>query len=112
MPPWLGEYARQEWDRVAPDVLHMNIARRVDSTALAAYCLAAARLRRANEIIEASSLLLREPVRKNPAVAMERDASYELKQWAREFGFTPSARSALPAAPVAVEADDAARILR
>ena len=109
-PSWLGEYAREEWDRVAPDIERMGMAKRVDSSALAAYCLAVARLRKANEVIERSAILLVDPIRKNPAVGMARDASHELVRWAREFGFTPSARSAIHK-PKEPDQSSASRIL-
>lgn len=34
-------------------------------------------------------------MRKNPAVAQARDASFEVRVWARELGLTPSSRSPL-----------------
>lgn len=97
-PDWLSPYASHEWDRVADDLVHMKIAKRVDSATLAAYCESVSRFRRATEIVEKSGPLLvgkTGDVRKNPAVAQARDASGDMLRWAREFGFTPSARQPL-----------------
>ena len=95
-PGWMSALAREEWDRIAPDLVVMGTAKAVDATALAAYCEAVARLRVAAELVARSGPLLigREgQAVKNPAVAQARDASYEVRMWAREFGFTPSART-------------------
>jgi P27 family predicted phage terminase small subunit len=108
-PGWLSALAAEEWDRIAPDLHAMGTVRAVDATALACYCEAVARLRIATRIVgESGPLLMGDDghVRKNPAVSQARDASYEVRMWAREFGLTPSARSPLrvevgPAAVVA-----------
>jgi P27 family predicted phage terminase small subunit len=96
MPAWLSDLAAEEWHRIAPDLVVMGTAKAVDATALGAYCEAVARLRVAAELVAKSGPLLigREgQAVKNPAVAQARDASYEVRMWAREFGFTPSARA-------------------
>jgi P27 family predicted phage terminase small subunit len=97
-PAWLSPLAAEEWDRVAPDLARMGTAKAIDATGLAAYCEAVARFRAASDL-EAH----RQPIiidrdgrpRMNPAVRVARDASYEMRVWAREFGLTPSARSPL-----------------
>jgi P27 family predicted phage terminase small subunit len=97
-PPWLSELAAEEWERIALDLAAMGTVKAVDGTALAAYCEAVGRLRIATRLVAESGPLLVDDdghVRKNPAVAQARDASYEVRMWAREFGFTPSARSPL-----------------
>jgi P27 family predicted phage terminase small subunit len=76
----------------------MGTVKAVDASALAAYCEAVARLRVTSEIVaKAGPLLVGRDgqARKNPAVAQARDASNEVRVWAREFGLTPSARSPL-----------------
>jgi P27 family predicted phage terminase small subunit len=96
MPSWLSALAREEWQRIAPDLIVMGTAKAVDASALGAYCEAVARLRTAVELVaQAGPLLIGREGQavKNPAVAQARDASYEVRMWAREFGFTPSARS-------------------
>jgi P27 family predicted phage terminase small subunit len=77
----------------------MGTCKAVDATALGAYCEAVARLQTACQVIAAAGLLLKDPdtqvIRKNPAVAQARDASHEVRLWAREFGLTPSARAGI-----------------
>lgn len=97
-PPWLSKYAAEEWDRVIPDLEAMRTVKAVDASALAAYCEAVARLRTTAEIVAKAGPLIvgRDGLpHKNPAVAQARDASNEVRAWAREFGLTPSARSPL-----------------
>jgi len=77
----------------------MGTARACDETSLAAYCESVARFRVASDLVSQTGLMIRDRQtgdwRKNPAVAQARDASFELRTWAREFGFTPSARQPL-----------------
>lgn len=97
-PAWLSEKAGAEWDRVAPDLVAMGTAKPVDATGLAAYCEAVALLETLSDLVAKSGPLLvgRDGLaHKNPAVAQRRDASVEVRMWAREFGFTPAARQPL-----------------
>ena len=97
-PRWLSEHAAAEWDRVMPDLLAMGTAKAVDASGLAAYCEAVALLRTLAELVARSGPLIigRDgAVHKNPAVSQLRDASSAVRIWAREFGFTPSARQPL-----------------
>jgi len=95
-PSWLSDAASAEWDRVAPALRKLGMAEPADETALAAYCEAVARLRIASDIVMRTGLVGRDKdtgaLKRNPAVALARDASYEVRMWAREFGLTPAAR--------------------
>jgi P27 family predicted phage terminase small subunit len=97
-PEWLSSAAAEEWDRVIPDVIAMRSARAVDASALAAYCEAVARFRTASQVVAVAGLMIKDrdgSLRRNPAVSQARDASAEMRSWAREFGFTPAARQPL-----------------
>lgn len=94
-PEWLSELAAEEWDRVVPDLIVMGTVKTADATGLAAYCEAVARLRAALDAVAEHGMIVtdaRGASRRNPAVTMARDASNEIRLWAREFGLTPSAR--------------------
>ena len=83
-----------------PDLIAMGTAKAVNASALAAYCEAVAMLARLVREVEQDGPIVAgrdgDPgPRKNPAVAMLRDASAAVRLWAREFGFTPSARQPL-----------------
>lgn len=97
-PGWISQHAAEEWDRVVPDLVAMGTAKAVDAVALAAYCEAVARFRAASVVVAQTGPLIigRDGLaHKNPAVQQARDASYEVRLWAREFGMTPSSRSPL-----------------
>lgn len=101
-PPWLSGLAAEEWDRIVPDLAAMGTVKAVDATALAAYCEAVARLRGALAAVAEHGMITTDAggaPHRNPAAGMARDASNEIRMWAREFGFTPSARSPLKAEP-------------
>src|SRR6266480_2846757 len=51
-PSRLSEYARQEWEAVAPELFRLGLLTVLDISTLAAYCSAAAQLRQAEEAIE------------------------------------------------------------
>jgi P27 family predicted phage terminase small subunit len=97
-PGWLTSAAAEEWDRVVPDLAAMGTAKNCDATCLGAYCEAVARLRTASAIVAKAGLVLRDDsgaIHKNPAVAQARDASADVRLWAREFGLTPASRQPL-----------------
>jgi len=95
MPPGLTTGGEAEWNRVIPDLIAMGTAKAVDQAALAAYCECVALFYWLSDLINKSGPLIfgeDGDARKNPLIAMRRDVSYEMRMWAREFGFTPSAR--------------------
>lgn len=99
-PDWLTAGGRAEWRRVMPDLIAMGTAKAVDASALAAYCEAVALLARLVGEVERDGPIVAgrdgDPgPRKNPAVPLLRDTSAAVRMWAREFGFTPSARQPL-----------------
>lgn len=97
-PPWLSDQAAAEWVRVAPDLIEMGICKAADAAGFACYCEAVARLQLAIRLVSQAGLVVLDEdgqPRKNPAVAQARDASYEIRMWAREFGLTPSARAGI-----------------
>jgi phage terminase small subunit len=70
-------------------------AKAADATAPAAYCEAMAQLRVARAGVPRSGPLIVDRDRnvpKNPAFPQARDASNEVRLWAREFSLTPSSR--------------------
>jgi P27 family predicted phage terminase small subunit len=106
-PPFLGEYAREEWHRVAPELHACNLLTVVDVMTLAAYCNAYAQWRTAVELLQrmaatdpARGLLVKTAVgeRRNPLVKIAVDAATGMLRFAGEFGLTPVARARLGAA--------------
>lgn len=101
MPEGLSDGAREEWSRILPDLLVMRSAKSVDAAALAAYCESVAVFYRLSTSVDIDGPILddaTEYARRNPALTAFFEASREIRAWAREFGFTPSART-----PIKVE---------
>jgi P27 family predicted phage terminase small subunit len=94
----LSELAGQEWDRVAPHLAAMAVLTAVDTATLAAYCETYAKWRRLSNLVVQTQPVLQGrdgAAHRNPVYSQERDALAALVTLAREFGFTPSARSGI-----------------
>jgi P27 family predicted phage terminase small subunit len=113
-PAYLSQEAGRKWGELAPHLESMGILTAVDVDLLAAYCECFARWRRLAQLAAASPPVFKsgggkagggkggggeeETVfRRNPLWSQVRDAEAALRVLAREFGFTPSARSGLRA---------------
>lgn len=108
MPPWMSDAAKRKWGELAPQLDFMGVLTVVDTDMLAAYCECFARWQRLVSMAAKSPPVFRrqgkradedgEPetvLVKNPLWGQVRDAEAALRNLAREFGLTPSARSAL-----------------
>jgi P27 family predicted phage terminase small subunit len=100
-PSWLSKEARDEWDRIVPELVRLNVTKPLDRAALAAYCETWSRFVWAQDAVRIDGLTVigsqGQPV-KNPAVAIAEAASKEIRAWAAEFGLTPSAENNLAGA--------------
>ena len=96
-PEWLPDEARAEWERVVPELARLELVKPVDRAALTAYCLTWDRLVEAQRVVSAEGVLgtNSQGTVRHPAVAVVEAASKELRAWAGEFGFTPSAENKL-----------------
>ena len=127
-PDWLPAEAAAEWERVVPELARLELVKPVDRASLTAYCLTWQRLVDAQKLVAENRIVQVEAIRdadgdvtdaitldgygllgKNsqgivraPWVAIIEAASKELRAWAGEFGFTPSAEAKLSVR----EADD------
>jgi P27 family predicted phage terminase small subunit len=107
MPPWLSQGAQRKWQELAPQLDFMGVLTIVDVDMLAAYCETYARWQRLVGMAAKSPPVFKRQGRqgedgepetvlvKNPLWGQVRDTTAELRVMAREFGLTPSARSAL-----------------
>ncbi len=105
MPTWLSKRAKQEWRRIAPELEALGLVTAIDLAALASYCQAVAELTIATETIDKEGRVcvwpifdkegnqIGERLKAHPAVQQQRDAMQRVKQFAAEFGLSPSARS-------------------
>jgi P27 family predicted phage terminase small subunit len=104
----LGDYARDEWLRVAPGLHAIGLLAIGDEMPLAAYCAAYSRWRLAEEALTrmaahdpiAHGLLIKTAegnARTNPLVRIARDAANAMTSVASHFGMMPVARSRIAA---------------
>lgn len=105
-PPWLGRYGKKEWKRVFPLLEKNGLVTDADYLALCGYCqcadtwITAEKVKREKGLVTVSATGTHLP---HPAVGIASHALQNLLRYAREFGLTPSARTALTAQPAEEE---------
>jgi P27 family predicted phage terminase small subunit len=113
MPTGMGAPAQAIWNRILRDYSHTGVLTSVDTDALRVYCESVVRYEHAAAMLEQSGPLVRGARRgdliKNPLHQIVRDDADLIRAFARELGFTPSARSALTAVKESEEDDAMAR---
>jgi P27 family predicted phage terminase small subunit len=95
----MSSAAQAVWERLMRDYAATGVLTGVDADALRVYCEAVVRYEHAAQLLESSGPLVRGArsgeLVKNPLHQIVRDNADLIRAYAREFGFTPSARSAL-----------------
>jgi P27 family predicted phage terminase small subunit len=103
-PNYLTGYAKQEWERLAPEVFRLGLLTIVDEAAFAVYCWSYGQWRTATEALARVAeldptfrgLIVKTrhgtPV-ENPLYLASRQAASDMLKFAAEFGMTPAARS-------------------
>ncbi len=101
-PDWLPDEAAAEWARIVPELARLELLKPVDRASLTAYCLTWQRLVDAQKLAADNRGMGYGLIGENsqgivraPWVAIIEAASKELRAWAGEFGFTPSAENKL-----------------
>jgi P27 family predicted phage terminase small subunit len=94
-PAWLTERAREEWRRIAPELVKLKCLTRSDQAALALYCQAIADVEELREVLGKEGWTLTTPqgVKKHPAASAYNEACTRVRAFSLEFGLTPSART-------------------
>jgi len=94
-PEHLTDAAKVEWNRLTKELTALGILARVDRAALAAYCMAWARLVKAEGRIKKSGEILQSPQGpiRNPWLTVANKAVEQLQKIGSEFGLTPVSRS-------------------
>lgn len=88
---------REVWDYTIRQLVRMRTITLADRDALAAYCTMVVQYRKAAIMVEEDGAIIngpRGPV-KHPAAAIMREAAGLMKQFGRDFGLSPAARSAI-----------------
>ncbi len=114
-PAWLSAEVKEEWNRVALELARRGLLTKLDSTALACYCVSCARWRKANEIIRTQGEVYVTPkgyLQPRPEVAIARMAAEMMRTLAVEFGMTPVSRARIGVAPAGEDNDPMAVSLR
>lgn len=98
-PMWLPQEARDEWNRVVPELDRLGLLKSIDRSALTSYCLVWDRLVTASQIVQREGMVLHDDkqgkAQRHPALLTAEAASKELRAWATEFGLTPSSEQRL-----------------
>ena len=116
-PSWLTLPAKNEWARVTAELKALDLLQSTDRAALAAYCLAWARWKSAEEIVTREGQTVEEPildkqreiigqtVKRHPATIIAKDERAGMLRAASLFGFDPSSRSRLTVGTTAEQTD-------
>lgn len=104
---------RAVWDYALNELQVMRTVTMADRDTLHAYCEAVVLHRLASEAIRNDGLLMKTPNGgiRHPAHPVLVTASATMRQFAREFGFTPSARSGIKVGRQEDKPQDASRLL-
>jgi P27 family predicted phage terminase small subunit len=96
-PEWLSGDALDEWKRVLPELMRLDLTKELDGSSLATYCETFAVFKAASLDVQQRGVTV-EKVSKdgvstvaNPSVRVMLTASSLLRAWASEFGFSPAA---------------------
>jgi P27 family predicted phage terminase small subunit len=99
-PESMSDDVRFIWDFTVAQLVHMGIDAPSDRDALVAYCEAVDKHRKASILLARSPLMIvgqKGNLVRNPALMVQRDAAHLIRQFAQEFGLTPSARTRIDA---------------
>ena len=98
-PGRMSAAAELIWEYTLEELTGMRTVTAADRDALVCYCEAVATHRRASELLARSDILIKalhgDRYIRNPLLAVQRDAAHTIRQFAQEFGLTPSARSSI-----------------
>jgi P27 family predicted phage terminase small subunit len=101
-PPELGPTARQEWDRLAPELAAEGRLTPLDRGPLAVYCAAYALWAESVEALQKYGAVIKSPTGypvQSPYLSMVNRQVEIMIRIAIEFGFTPASRSRVPSTP-------------
>ena len=102
-PDFLHGLAREQWQKMSPQLLKVGVLTSIDLDALARYCLIYQRWRETEERIAKTGGPVLETADgnyyQNPYLAVANKCNEQLNSLASEFGLTPSSRSKVHAEP-------------
>lgn len=95
-PDDMSDEVRVIFDYTVRELEQMGIASPADRDSIVAYCEAVDKHRKASALLARSPVLVKGMhgnLVRNPAMQIQRDAAHLIRQFAQEFGLTPSARA-------------------
>jgi len=95
-PEHLSDSVRLIFEYVVAELEHMGIASPSDVDSIVCYCEAVDKHRQASALLARSPVLVKGMhgnLVRNPAMQIQRDSATLIRQFAQEFGLTPSARA-------------------
>jgi P27 family predicted phage terminase small subunit len=95
-PKHLAKAAKDEWNRITPELEKLGLLTRIDMAALAAYCQAYARWIEAEKMIKKHGVLVQTPNGYpvvSPYMTIINKALDHMKGFLVEFGLTPASRT-------------------
>jgi len=113
-PEFLDAVAKAEWKRIYQELMRLGLLTQLDRAALAAYC------QTWSHFVKSAEQLKNRPLTviagngteiQHPALIINRAAMQKMREFAAEFGFTPSARVRIDA-PGADDEDEDEAFLR
>lgn len=116
-PPSTDSELLEVWNYTLKQMRAMRIVTQADRDTLYAYCQAVISHRRASDTLAMEGPIVMgsmgSPV-KHPAATMQKEAAVLMRQYAQEFGLTPSARTSIKVSaqtPIERDSHDPARLL-
>ncbi len=98
-PEWLCPEARDEWDRMVPQLLARNVLTRLDQTMVARYCQTWAVWRQSvRDLDKIGQIYLPKGgkiAKQNPAMSIYLQSANDLLRMEQEMGLTPVSRQRL-----------------
>lgn len=107
VPAWLTGEARRLWEEIVPELVALGILSRIDGPSLACYCSAVADLARARRVIQLHGKG-QDVLQK--WLAIQATAMRQVREFASEFGLTPSARTRVSGAPPTLQDPEEAEL--
>lgn len=95
-PEGMSPEAKRIFHWAVRELEHMGIASPADRDSIACYAEAVEKHRQASTLLARSPVLVKGMhgnLVRNPALIVQRDAAQQIRQFAQEFGLTPSARA-------------------
>jgi P27 family predicted phage terminase small subunit len=94
-PKWLPSHGKTEWRRVLPVLVNAQKISEHELQTVEAYCIATARIREAEAIIQAEGLTFMSPAgpKRHPATVLLKDSMEGARRLADALGLTPASRT-------------------